>query len=138
MAIPTEADGVVLVSVRRYHRWGYEVHHEKMPMAGPLCCDLYRTSAYTVPEGHYIGWASTARKLCVVRGIKPQSLRPHAKAENGGRGALCSFGFSEKNGVWYVWDERVQNENVFDTELEATLVAKVLDERRATSSREAQ
>lgn len=55
-------------------------------------------SAYTIPEGDYIGSSKWAYRLIVQRGIKPQ-LREQNKR-------ICSIGFCEREQKWYGWSHR--------------------------------
>lgn len=92
------------ISIRRY-KAGYEIRTEKC-VFGEDDAETIIKSAYTVPEGHYIGSSRWAHRLIVQRGIKPQPREPKCPAANGGRGRTCSIGFSERDQKWYGWSHR--------------------------------
>jgi len=78
-----------------HFRAGYEVRTEEVRMNGSEPFTM--RSAYT-PSGHYIGDVRTARRLVAQRGIHPE-LRSQTHA-------VCSIGFSPKDGKWYGWSHR--------------------------------
>lgn len=98
-----------VIKVRRY-KAGYEIREERLSRAesGALPGDPVLTikSAYTVPEGYYIGNSRWAHRLIVKRGIKPQPHKPARPDANNGRGRTCSIGFSERVQKWYGWSHR--------------------------------
>jgi len=55
-------------------------------------------SAYTFPDGYYIGGPKDAYNLCARRGIKPQLRTDNSKT--------CSIGFCDKESKWYGWSHR--------------------------------
>jgi len=63
-------------------------------------------SAYTTPEGHYIGSSRWAHRLIVKHGIKPEPRQPPCPSANGGAGRTCSIGFCEQEQKWYGWSHR--------------------------------
>jgi len=89
----------------RYYKAGYEVHTELIDGSEFECDDFEIKSAYTIPEGHYIGDPVMAYRLCKKRGIKPEPRSCDLEA-NGGRGRTCTIGFSETNQKWYGWSHR--------------------------------
>lgn len=95
---------VQILSVRRYEV-GYEIRTE-------LCStpdgedEVVLKSAYTAPEGNYIGSSRWAHRLIVKRGIKPEPREPASQGANNGRGRTCSIGFCEREQKWYGWSHR--------------------------------
>lgn len=88
---------IEVLKVRRY-KAGYEVRREKR-WSDELGGDPYFvSSAYTMPEGLYIGSSKTAHRLIVQRGIKPELYE-----ENGN---TCSIGFCEREQKYYGWSHR--------------------------------
>ena len=96
-----------VIKVRRY-KAGYEIRSEQLTEeeAGGTPGGLVMKSAYTVPEGHYIGNSRWAHRLIVKRGIKPQPRKPACPDANNDRGRICSIGFSEQAQKWYGWSHR--------------------------------
>ena len=70
------------------------------------CEDFEIKSAYTIPDGWYIGDSKWAYRLCKVRGIKPEPREPSCFSSNAGRGRTCSIGFCEKEQKFYGWSHR--------------------------------
>lgn len=98
------SDTVEVLSVRRY-KAGYEVRTEEI-IWGDDNESVVMKSAYTVPEGHYIGSSVWAHRLIVRRGIKPEPREPACAEANGGRGRTCSIGFCAGEQKWYGWSHR--------------------------------
>jgi len=93
-----------LVKTRRY-KAGYEIRYERISEAGGGPPFIMR-SAYTIPEGHYVGNPRLAHRLMVLHGIKPEPRTPADPSSNGGRGRTCSIGFCEREQKWYGWSHR--------------------------------
>lgn len=55
------------------------------------------TMAYSL-DGDYIGSSKDAHRLCIKRGIRPQTIGPSH--------TVCSIGFSFNDGKWYGWSHR--------------------------------
>lgn len=96
-----------VIKVKRY-KAGYEIRSEQLTEeeAGGTPGGLVMKSAYTIPEGYYIGDSKTAFRLIVKRGIKPQPREPARPDANNGKGRTCSIGFSEQAQKWYGWSHR--------------------------------
>lgn len=95
-----------VLSVRRY-KAGYEIRTEWIPEEeGGGADGLIMKSAYTTPEGYYIGSSRWAHRLIVKRGIKPEPRTPPCPSANGGKGRTCSIGFCEQEQKWYGWSHR--------------------------------
>lgn len=63
------------------------------------CKDFEMESAYSLPEGHYIGDSKTANRLVNQYGIeKFEKAKPHHN--------VCSIGFSPKEGKWFGFSHR--------------------------------
>lgn len=92
------------LSVRRY-KAGYEIRTERH-LVGDDEQPVVIKSAYTVPEGYYIGSSKWAHRLIVQRGIKPEPREPACPEANNGRGRTCSIGFCERERKWYGWSHR--------------------------------
>ena len=87
-----------VLGIRRY-KAGYEIRterhdEEECGVEGGFTMK----SAYTVPEGHYIGNSKWAHRLIVRRGIKPEQVDP---SDN-----VCSIGFCEREQKWFGWSHR--------------------------------
>ena len=80
-----------------HYKVGYELRTERVDF-GDDSPPVILKSAYTVPEGWYIGSSVWAHRLIVRRGIKPELKRPDAQ--------ICSIGFCEKDQKWYGWSHR--------------------------------
>lgn len=93
-----------VLKARRY-KAGYEVRTEKV-VWGDDEESVIMKSAYTVPEGYYIGSSVWAHRLIVRRGIKPEPREPTCPEANGGRGRTCSIGFCADEQKWYGWSHR--------------------------------
>lgn len=93
-----------VLSVRRY-KAGYEVRTEECAFEEFDERTIIK-SAYTVPDGHYIGSSVWAHRLIVKRGIKPEPRKPAQPDANGGKGRTCSIGFCEREQKWYGWSHR--------------------------------
>lgn len=89
-------EGTTVLSVRKY-KVGYEIRTEQC-LVGDDEQEVTIKSAYTIPEGHYIGSSKWAHRLTVQRGIKPEKSDP---AHN-----VCSIGFCEREQKWYGWSHR--------------------------------
>lgn len=87
---------IEVLKIRRY-KAGYEIRREKH-----LSIDggdpYFINSAYTVPEGLYIGNSKTAHRLIVQRGIKPELYEENK--------TICSIGFCQKEQKYYGWSHR--------------------------------
>jgi len=95
-----------VINVRRYQA-GYEIRTEKLTEEESGCQrGLVIKSAYTIPEGYYIGNSKVAYRLIVKRGIKPEPIQPANEEANGGRGQTCCIGFSEREQRWFGWSHR--------------------------------
>ena len=95
-----------VLGIRRY-KAGYEVRTERHDEGeSGVEGGFTIKSAYTMPEGHYIGSSRWAHRLIVQRGIKPQPREPADPSANGGRGRTCSIGFCEKEQKWFGWSHR--------------------------------
>lgn len=88
---------IEVLSVRRY-KAGYEIRREKRWSDEIGGDPIFISSAYTVPEGLYIGSPKTAHRLIVQRGIKPELYKQN--------GVVCSIGFCQKEQKWYGWSHR--------------------------------
>jgi len=92
-----------LLRTRRY-KVGYEVRTERISGdeagGGP---PFEMSSAFTTPEGHYIGDPKTAHRLVVTRGIKPELSSAPGCGENH---HVCSIGFCEREQKWWGWSHR--------------------------------
>lgn len=85
-----------VLSVRKY-KVGYEIRTERY-FVGDDEQEVIIKSAYTIPEGHYIGSSKDAHYLIVKRGIKPElSDTAHS---------VCSIGFCEREQKWAGWSHR--------------------------------
>jgi hypothetical protein len=96
-----------VVKTRRY-KIGYEVRRELLSFeeAGETEGVVLR-SAYTVPEGYYIGSSRDAHRLMVRRGLRQlQPRMPQNEESNGGRGRTCCIGFQPEEQKWYGWSHR--------------------------------
>jgi len=92
-----EGFDVEIISTRCY-KVGYQVQLERVtPLEDPEHPVLMK-SAYTTPEGHYIGDSKRAHRLMVRRGIKPELASPDHN--------VCSIGFCEREQRWYGWSHR--------------------------------
>ena len=93
-----------VLSVRKY-KVGYEIRTETCSLeeGGD---EIVIQSAYTVPEGYYIGSSKWAHQLIVKRGIKPEPREPACPGANDKRGRTCSIGFCEQEQKWYGWSHR--------------------------------
>lgn len=96
-----------IIKVRRY-KVGYEVRDEQIiDEESGVPGSILMKSAYTVPDGLYIGSSKWAHRLIVQRGIKPEvRQRKQDYDANGGRGFPCSIGFCSKDRKWYGWSHR--------------------------------
>lgn len=96
-------DDRTVLSVRRY-KVGYEVRTERVRWGSSE--EVTIKSAYTIPDGYYIGDSTWAHRLIVKRGIKPGPLGPADPSANAGKGRPCSIGFCEREQKWYGWSHR--------------------------------
>jgi len=97
-----------ILNVRRY-KAGYEVRTELIDGSLYDTPDIEMKSAYTIPDGYYIGNSECAYRLCRIRGIKPEPLpeiNDEDRNSNAGRGLTCCIGFCEKEQKWYGWSHR--------------------------------
>lgn len=81
----------------RVMKAGYILRREIVDMETKGCEPMEWVMAYT-PRGDYIGNSKDAYRLCVKRGIQPDSRTPTS--------TICSIGFSVKDGKWYGWSHR--------------------------------
>lgn len=93
-----------ILSTRRY-KAGYEVRTESCTFEEDDSETIMK-SAYTIPEGHYVGSSRWAYRLIVKRGIKPEPREPACLESNAERGRTCSIGFCEREQKWYGWSHR--------------------------------
>lgn len=96
--------GTKVLKVRKY-KVGYEIRTELCTF-GDDEDQVTLKSAYTVPEGFYIGSSKWAHRLIVQRGIKPEPRPPSCQESNDGRGRTCSIGFCEREQKWFGWSHR--------------------------------
>ena len=92
---------IVSVNNIRHYKDGYEVRTEEIlthDASKPKGDTIEMKSAYTVPDGNYIGDSKTAHFLCTKKGIKPEKSKPDNN--------VCSIGFCEKEQKWYGWSHR--------------------------------
>jgi len=88
---------VEIISTRCY-KAGYQVQLERVTSLEDPDHPVLMKSAYTIPEGHYIGDSKMAHRLIVRRGIKPELVSPDHN--------VCSIGFCEREQKWYGWSHR--------------------------------
>lgn len=95
-----------LLGTRRY-KVGYEIRTERFSGADALGgAPFILKSAFTIPEGYYIGDSKMAHRLIVQRGIKPEPRKPNDPEANDGWGYICTIGFSEREQAWFGWSHR--------------------------------
>jgi hypothetical protein len=83
---------------RRRYKAGYEIRNELKQIAeGEPKYEI--KSAYTIPEGWFIGSSKWAYRLCTKMGIKPEISDKETDT-------ICSIGWCEKEKKWYGWSHR--------------------------------
>ena len=104
---------------RRRFKAGYEIREEVVDGSGYGCLDFIMKTAYTVPNGDYLGDPKTAYFLCKKHGIKPEKISPDHK--------VCSIGFCEQSGKYYGWSHRAMyGFSIGDTVKEGDVTAEYL------------
>ena len=87
-----------IIKKRQYKKWGYELRDESIIDKSFGSVPITVKSAYTLPEGEYIGSSKDAYDLCTKRGIKPEKRTSDS--------GVCSIGFCHKELKWYGWSHR--------------------------------
>lgn len=82
----------------RTYAAGYEIREEEWRFGKNREDVTTVKSAYTIPNGDYIGDSKLALRLIVKRGIMPEK----ANSDDN----VCSIGFCKKNQKWFGWSHR--------------------------------
>jgi len=103
--------------VIRYKNHGYQLAYYTVYGATYGCQDFDMCTAFTWPDGWYIGDKKIGYYICAKRGIKPEKIQrkelPKAvkakrllKEGEDETMRPCSIGFCEEENKWYGWSHR--------------------------------